>query len=95
MCSFEISLPHALMKIGTFLLEAIQRATSQRNALPSHIKWQIKEQGEVGLDVLMHTMLQRQKLGPIQTASTALVGISGIAETVTDYPFTPRQGGLD
>jgi len=95
MGSFEVCLSDTLVKIDTFLFELVQDPIGQHDTLAGNVEWQIEQQGQVRLQVLVHPMFQNQKLGAIETPPTTLIGVGRIAEAVADHPLTASQCRFD
>ena len=95
MGAFEVGLTYALMEVGAFLLEAVKNPAGQCDTLARHIEWQVKKQGQVGLQVSVHPMLQLLHFRPVQSAPSPLVSVGRIAEAVADHPFAPGERRLD
>ncbi len=95
MRAFQIGLANPLMEVRAFLLEAIENPARQRDALARDFQRQIEQQGEIGLQVSVHPLLELLEFGAVQTAPSSLIGIGRIAEAVADHPLAAGQRRFD
>ena len=85
----------ALALARAFLFKSIQFTTLCCYTLSGDCRRQIKQKGQIRLQMAMHPLFKRRELLPVQPAATALISIRSIAEPITDHPVTARQRRFD
>ena len=77
-------------EVGLLLLELVERAGGVE-ARARHVERHVEQQGQVGLQVRMHPVLQRLQLGAVEAAAAALVGEAGVGKAVGKHPVAARH----
>lgn len=93
-CQREVALPDKSVKCELFVVHAIATAALPG---PCHTDFSrcIQQQGQIGLDSVLHPFCEHLDALQRQAAATALVGTAGIGETVAHDPFTLLEGRQD
>ncbi len=89
--ALEVGLPNAVVEILPLDFETIERTRLRGDAPGGQLDRQIEQERQVGLQVRMHPGFELNEFFPVKTAATALIGVSGVAETIADDPVAARQ----
>src|SRR5690606_5449961 len=92
--TFQIGLACTFKKGALFLFEAV-RVAATVYPLPRHLKRHIKQEGEIRLHVWVNPFLKHCNALLAQLAAAALIGVTGVGETIAHHPGSRFQGRRD